>query len=148
MKVIFMKKILLAFFIFVLSPLAHASFDDVIYNRIQMFKFSGTNIKELRSAIRAKDTQKAIEAVAFHIMWSEKMKEAFPLGSHASTTNKSDASGEIWREFEAFKQYVSRYHKSAINLNDALKKDDFKLIVDRFQAMATACKGCHKRFRN
>ena len=148
MKVIFMKKILLAFFIFVLSPLAHASFDDVIYNRIQMFKFSGTNIKELRSAIRAKDTQKAIEAVAFHIMWSEKMKEAFPLGSHASTTNGSDASADIWLNFQKFKQHISKYTRSAKDLNDALRNEDSKLIEDKFQAMAAACKGCHKSFRN
>ena len=143
-----MKKILLAYFIFVMSSIAYAAFDEVIYNRIQMFKFSGANIKELRTAIRAKDTQKAIKAVAFQITWSEKMKEAFPLGSHASTANGSDASAEIWQDFKAFEQYISRYNKSAINLNDALKKDDFKLIIDSFQDMAAACKGCHKRFRN
>ena len=146
--VIFMKKLLLVYFIFILSSIAYASFDEVIYNRIQMFKFSGANIKELRSAIRAKDTEKAIEAIAFHITWSEKMREAFPLGSHASTTNGSDASADIWRNFKKFEQFVNGYNRSARDLNDALKKEDINLIIDRFQELATACKDCHKSFRN
>ena len=148
MTVIFMKKLLLIYFIFILSSIAYASFDEVIYNRIQMFKFSGASIKELRSAIRAKDTEKAIEAVAFHINWSEKMKEAFPLGSHASTTNGSDASADIWRNFKKFEQFVNGYTRSARDLNDALKREDIYLIVDRFQDLANACKDCHKSFRN
>ena len=148
MTVILMKKLLSIYFIFVLSSVAYASFDEVIYNRIKMFKFSGANIKELRSAIRAKDTEKAVEAVAFHIAWSEKMKEAFPLGSHASTTNGSDASADIWRNFKKFEQFVNEYTRSARNLNDALKKENTNLIVNRFQDLATACKDCHKSFRN
>ena len=148
MTVNFMKKIFLAYFIFGLSSIVYASFDEAIYNRIQMFKFSGANIKELRISIREKDTQTAIAAVAFHITWSEKMKEAFPLGSHASTTNGSDASADIWRNFEKFEQYVSRYNRSARDLHDALRKKDMNLITDKFQAMAGACKACHKSFRN
>ena len=148
MTVIFMKKIFLTYLIFGLSSFVYASFDETIYNRIHMFKFSGANIKELRTAIRTKDIQNAIEAVAFHITWSEKMKKAFPLGSHASTTNGSDASADIWRNFKKFEQYISRYNRSARDLHDSLRKEDINLITDKFQAMASACKACHKSFRN
>ena len=130
------------------NSIGSSSVEDAVQKRIEMFKSSGTNIKELSKFIRSGDIGLSIELVDFHVKWSEHMHLLFPVGSEASIANGSDASSDIWSDSTGFKTRVDQYHLSAKRLREALKSKDVSLINENFNGLVGSCKSCHKKFRN
>ena len=133
---------------FVDNSIGSVSIEEAIQKRVEMFKTSGKNIKKLNKHIRAGDINDAIQLIDFHVMWSEKMHLLFPIGSEASTSNGSDASLDIWTASAEFKKSVKRYNMSSKKLRESLQNEDFSSINENFGGLVSACKGCHKQFRN
>ena len=105
-------------------------------------------MKALREAIKTEDLSGAQKAVNFHIDWSGKLISYFPSESGASMNNNSDASGDIWEDFERFQKMNLDYAQATSRLNSALVLSDFELASKNFFSMAKACKDCHETFRN
>ena len=105
-------------------------------------------MKALREAIKTEDLSGAQKAVNFHVDWSGKLPSYFPAESGASMINESDASGDIWEDFERFRRMNLDYAQAAFRLNSALVDSNFKLASKNFFMMAKACKACHETFRN
>ena len=112
-----------------------SSVEEAVQKRIEMFKSSQTNIKKLSKSIRSGDISASVDLVDFHVKWSEEMLHLFPAGSEASTSNRSDASSDIWRDPTGFKERVDQYNLSAKELREALKSKNISLINENFERM-------------
>ena len=134
--------------IFLVSTVSPLASGDVIRDRQLNFKLSKKSMKALREAIKTEDLSGAQKAVNFHIDWSGKLISYFPPESGASMNNNSDASGDIWEDFERFQKMNLDYAQATSRLNSALVLSDFELASKNFFSMAKACKACHETFRN
>ena len=76
----------------------------MVEERQAKFKESKKGMRVLRDSIKSQDKNEALHAVDFHIAWSRKLPAMFPQGSEASISNGSDASGDIWENFERFER--------------------------------------------
>ncbi len=124
------------------------SVEEAVQKRIEMFKSSQKNIKELVKFIRSGDISASGDLVDFHVKWSGEMFLLFPAGSEASTSNGSDASSDIWRDTAGFKKQVAQYNLSSKALRQALKTRNIFEINETFEGLLESCKSCHKQFRN
>ena len=80
--------------------------------------------------------------------WAIKMHEFFPKGSEASTSNKSQASDNIWSDPEGFKKAVKKFEITSAKLIKISQNKNIDDTVSSFREVAASCKGCHKQFRN
>ena len=80
--------------------------------------------------------------------WGSEMHKYFPKGSEASSSNKSQASDNIWSDPEGFKKAVKKFEITSaklIKISQNLNIDD---TVSSFREVAASCKGCHEQYRN
>ena len=77
------------------NSMGSLSVEEAVKKRVEMFKSSQTNIKELSRSIRSGDISASSYLVDFHIKRSEEMLLVFTAGSEASTSNGSGTSSDI-----------------------------------------------------
>jgi len=130
------------------NSMGSLSIEEAVKERIEMFKSSQKNIKELSKFIRSGDISASGDLADFHVKWSGEMLLLFPAGSEASTSNGSDASSDIWRDTAGFKKQVAQYNLSSTALKEALKSRNIVEINETFEGLVGSCKSCHKQFRN
>jgi len=80
--------------------------------------------------------------------WASEMHKYFPKGSEASTSNKSEASDNIWTDSEGFKKAIKKFEISSAKLIKISQNKNIDDTVSSFREVAASCKGCHKQFRN
>ena len=80
--------------------------------------------------------------------WANEMHEFFPKGSEASSSNKSQASDDIWSDPEGFKKAIKTFEKASAKLIKISKNKNIDDTVSSFREVAASCKGCHQKFRN
>ena len=80
--------------------------------------------------------------------WANEMHEFFPKGSEASSSNKSQASDNIWSDPEGFKKAVKKFEITSAKLIKISQNKNIDDTVSSFREVAASCKGCHKQFRN
>ena len=105
-------------------------------------------MRVLRHSIKNQDKNEALHAVDFHVAWSQKLPTMFPRGSEASVSNGSDASSDIWEDFERFERLNLDYQKAALMIRSELDQGDYDAAMRTFFKMARSCKVCHENFRN
>ena len=120
----------------------------VVEDRQAKFKESKKGMRVLRNSIKNQDKNEALHAVDFHIAWSQKLPTLFPRGPEASVSNGSDASGDIWEDFERFERLNLDYKKAALMIRSELDQGDYDAAMRSFFKMARSCKVCHENFRN
>ena len=120
----------------------------VVEDRQAKFKESKKGMRVLRHSIKNQDKNEALHAVDFHVAWSQKLPTMFPRGSEASVSNGSDASSDIWEDFERFERLNLDYQKAALMIRSELDQGDYDAAMRTFFKMARSCKVCHENFRN
>ena len=80
--------------------------------------------------------------------WAIEMHKYFPKGSEASSSNKSQASDDIWSDPEGFKKAIKAFEKASAKLIKISKNKNIDDTVSSFREVAASCKGCHQKFRN
>tara|TARA_B100000900_G_scaffold252123_1_gene214851 strand:- start:13 stop:468 length:456 start_codon:yes stop_codon:yes gene_type:complete len=120
----------------------------VVEDRQAKFKESKKGMRVLRHSIKNRDKNEALHAVDFHIAWSQKLPTMFPRGSEASVSNGSDASSDIWEDFERFERLNLDYQNAALMIRSELDHGDYDAAMRTFFKMARSCKVCHENFRN
>ena len=120
----------------------------VVEDRQAKFKESKKGMRVLRHSIKNQDKNEALHAVDFHIAWSQKLPTMFPRGSEASVSNGSDASSDIWEDFERFERLNLDYQNAALMIRSELDHGDYDAAMRTFFKMARSCKVCHENFRN
>ena len=71
-----------------------------------------------------------------------------PKGSEANTSNKSQASDNIWSDPEGFKKAVKKFEFTSAKLIKISQNKNIDDTVSSFREVAASCKGCHQKFRN
>ena len=80
--------------------------------------------------------------------WAIEMHKYFPKGSEANSSNKSQASDNIWSDPERFKKAVMKFEITSAKLIKISQNKNIDDTVSSFREVAASCKGCHKQFRN
>ena len=86
--------------------------------------------------------------ILFLYNWFKVLPSYFPKGSEASILNDSDASSEIWENFNLFKKYSDNTKNISLSILESLNKKDRKSIDNMFDELSRSCSTCHRRFRN
>ena len=143
-----LRTFILLFSWILISNVATGEMQTLIDDRKTMFKKSKKNMKTLRNSIRNQNIELAGTAITFHISWSQKLESYFPIGSEASMSNESDASGDIWTNLEQFKRLNENYLDKSLKVKAKLDEKNLKGAKSAFSEMAKTCKACHAKFRN
>ena len=80
--------------------------------------------------------------------WALEMHKYFPKGSEATSSNKSQASDDIWSDPEGFKKAIKTFENASANLIKISKNKNIDDTISSFREVAASCKGCHQKFRN
>ena len=80
--------------------------------------------------------------------WAIEMHKYFPKGSEANSSNKSQASDNIWSDPEGFKKAIKTFEIASAKLIKISKNKNIDDTVSSFREVAASCKGCHQKFRN
>ena len=123
---------------------AHSGATGIVKERMDMFKRSQQNLKAIKSHIRSEDYESIIQLANEIRDWAIKMPEFFPEGSDYKP---SEASPEIWQDFDGFKNAAIKNETAATRLISAAQLADQKAVIDGFKAVAGSCKSCHQSYK-
>ena len=122
--------------------------ENIINERKKNFQVAKNSMKEINLALMKKSYFKVNQNILFLYNWFKILPSYFPKGSEASILNESDASSEIWENFNLFKQYSNDSKNISLRIFESLNKKDRKSIDNMFDELSRSCSTCHRRFRN
>ena len=127
---------------------SHQGATGIIKERMDKFQESKNLMRTINKSLRNNDFNVLTQSAEKLNKWANEMNKYFPKGSEASTSNKSEASSNIWSEPEDFKKAIKRFEISSAGLIKISKNKNIDEIVSSFREVAGSCKGCHQKFRN
>ena len=127
----------------------HAYGDDKKINeRISNFKNSKKAMHQIKESIIKDSYLQANDNALFLYNWFKILPSFFPKGSESSISNNSDASFEIWENFDLFQKYSANSKIISLSILKSLEKNDRENVKVKFDQLARSCSTCHKKFRN
>ena len=127
---------------------SHQGATGIIKERMDKFQESKNLMRTINKSLRNNDFNVIAQSAEKLNKWANEMDKYFPKGSEASTSNKSEASSNIWSEPEYFKKAIKRFEISSAGLIKISKNKNIDKTVSSFREVAASCKGCHQKFRN
>ena len=134
----------------VFSSLTFGKETNVIEERQNRFKQTSISIKAAKTSISKNNYSQAIVHIRNIDTWLDEMTDYFTEGTQASVSNRSNASLEIWTNFQEFRTLTELSKSGAQQLINELDEDENnKVKIKRaFKNFAQTCSECHRRFRN
>ena len=126
------------------SSYAHKDATGIVKERMNLFKKSQQNIKALYSSIKSGESEDIKTNAVDLAKWGAVMPDYFPEGSGGGV---SEASTEIWKDFEGFKDAAKTFELAALSVVDAVNQDDKEAIISGAKSVGNSCKSCHRKFR-
>ena len=120
----------------------------IIKERMEKFQESKNLMRTINKSFSDNNFNVITESAEKLNKWANKMHEFFPKGSEASTSNKSQASDNIWSDPEGFKKAIKTFENASAKLIKISKNKNIDDTVSSFREVAASCKGCHQKFRN
>ena len=143
------KFVLILFLItFPFFSYSHKGATGIIKERMDKFQESKNLMRTINKSLRNNDFDVVKQSAEKLNKWANEMDKYFPKGSEASTSNKSEASSNIWSEPEDFKKAIKKFEISSAGLIKISKNKNIDETVSSFREVAASCKGCHQKFRN
>ena len=143
------KFVLILFFItFPFFSYSNESANGIIKERMEKFQESKNLMRAINKNLSDSNFNAITQSAEKLNKWANEMHEFFPKGSEASSSNKSQASDNIWSDPEGFKKAVKKFEITSaklIKISQNLNIDD---TVSSFREVAASCKGCHEQYRN
>ena len=138
---------LLTTLMLILSTASYAREDAIaiVKERKDLFKKSQQDIKALYSSIRSGELENVKTKAIALAKWGAVMPNYFPEGSGGGV---SEASAEIWKDFEGFKDAANSFELAALSVVDATDQDVKEAIISAAKSVSNSCKSCHRKFRN
>ena len=96
--------------------------ENIIKERKKKFQVAKNSIKEINQALMKKSYYNVNHNILFLYNWFKVLPSYFPKGSEASILNESDASSEIWENFNLFKKYSNDSQDFVIKIDDVTAK--------------------------
>ena len=116
----------------------------IVKERKDLFKKSQQDIKALYSSIRSGELENVKTKAIALAKWGAVMPNYFPEGSGGGV---SEASAEIWEDFEGFINAAKTFELSALSVVDAVNQDAEDLVISAAKSVGNSCKSCHRKFR-
>ena len=120
----------------------------VIKERMDKFQESKNLMRTINKSFSNNNFNVITQSAEKLNKWANEMHKYFPQGSEASTSNKSEASSNIWSEPEDFKKAIKKFEIASAKLIKISKNKNIDETVSSFREVAASCKGCHQQFRN
>ncbi len=127
------------------SSYAHKDATGIVKERMDLFKKSQQDIKALYSSIRSGELEDIKTNAVALATWGAVMPDYFPKGSGGGV---SEASAEIWKDFEGFKNAAKTFELAALSVVDAVDQDNNEALIAAAKSTSNSCKSCHRKFRN
>ena len=143
------KFVLILFLIsFPFFSYSHEGATGIVKERMDKFKESKNLMRTINKSLSENNFDVITQSAQKLNKWANEMHEYFPKGSEASSSNKSEASDNIWSDPEGFKQAIKKFEISSAKLIKISQNKTIDDTVSSFREVAASCKGCHKQFRN
>ena len=143
------KFVLILFFItFPFFSYSNESVTGIIKERMEKFQESKNLMRTINKSLSDNNFDIIRESAEKLNKWAIEMHKYFPKGSEASSSNKSQASDNIWSDPEGFKKAVKKFEITSAKLIKISQNKNIDDTVSSFREVAASCKGCHKQFRN
>ena len=143
------KFVLILFFItFPFFSYSNESATGIIKERMNKFQESKNLMRTINKSLSDNNFDVITQSAEKLNKWANEMHEYFPKGSEANTSNKSQASDNIWSDPEGFKKAVKKFEITSAKLIKISQNKNIDDTVSSFREVAASCKGCHKQFRN
>ena len=143
------KFVLILFFItFPFFSYSNESASGIIKERMDKFQESKNLMRTINKSLSDNNFDVITQSAEKLNKWANEMHEYFPKGSEANTSNKSQASDNIWSDPEGFKKAVKKFEITSAKLIKISQNKNIDDTVSSFREVAASCKGCHKQFRN
>ena len=143
------KFVLILFFItFPFFSYSNESATGIIKERMEKFQESKNLMRTINKNLSDSNFNVIKQSAEKLNKWANEMHEYFPKGSEANTSNKSQASDNIWSDPEGFKKAVKKFEITSAKLIKISQNKNIDDTVSSFREVAASCKGCHKQFRN
>ena len=143
------KFVLILFFItFPFFSYSNDSATGIIKERMEKFQESKNLMRTINKSLSDNNFDVITQSAEKLNKWANEMHEYFPKGSEANTSNKSQASDNIWSDPEGFKKAVKKFEITSAKLIKISQNKNIDDTVSSFREVAASCKGCHKQFRN
>ena len=120
----------------------------IVKERMDKFQESKNLMRTINKSLSEDNFNVITQSAKKLNKWANEMHKYFPKGSEASTSNKSQASDNIWSDPEGFKKAVKKFEITSAKLIKISQNKNIDDTVSSFREVAASCKGCHKQFRN
>ena len=118
--------------------------EDVIAKRQEIMKTNGANVRELRN----KEKEGKIKEIAVNAQSiSDNLSKALALFPEGSTSDKSRAKPEIWKDKAKFEQLGKDAKAAADQLQKVASAGDAAAVKSQITKLGDACAACHTQFR-
>ena len=120
----------------------------IIKERMNKFQESKNLMRTINKSLSDNNFDVITQSAEKLNKWAIEMHGYFPKGSEASSSNKSQASDNIWSDPEGFKKAIKTFENASAKLIKISKNKNIDDTVSSFREVAASCKGCHQKFRN
>ena len=124
---------------------AHKDATGIVKERMDLFKKSQQDIKALYASIRSDELEDIRTNAVALAQWGAVMPDYFPEGSGGGV---SEASSEIRKNFDGFKDAAKTFELAALSVVAAVDQGDKGAIFSTAKSVGDSCKSCHRKFRN
>ena len=143
------KFVLILFLIsFPFFSYSHEGATGIVKERMDKFQESKNLMRTINKSLSDNNFDVITQSAEKLNKWANEMHEYFPKGSEATSSNKSQASADIWSNPEGFKKTVKKFEIASAKLIKISQNKNIDDTVSSFREVAASCKGCHKQFRN
>ena len=142
---IFLTLLTTLILVFSASSYAHKDATSIVKERMDLFKKSQQDIKALYASIRSDELEDIRTNAVALAQWGAVMPDYFPEGSGGGM---SEASSEIWKNFDGFKDAAKTFELAALSVVAAVDQGDKGAIISTAKSVGDSCKSCHRKFRN
>ena len=122
--------------------------ESLIQERITFFKKSEKSLIKINKLLITRNYQKIINEAKFINDWSKLIPSFFPEGTQATMTNNSDASSDIWINFDGFVTKAQETEQHSMQIINAALNNSFDGIKIAIKKTSNSCTSCHRSFRN
>jgi len=122
--------------------------ESLIQERITFFKKSEKSLIKINKLLITRNYQKIINETKFINDWSKLIPSFFPEGTQATMTNNSDASFDIWVNFDVFVMKAQETEQHSMQIINAVLNNSFDGIKIAIKKTSNNCTSCHRSFRN
>lgn len=133
--------------VFCFPSLAHEGATGVVKERMDLMKEVGEETKLIAPMAMGSAEVNLKQVATSATIISDNLKAALDKFPHGSLSGVSEAREEIWQEWDKFERLMNKTIDHADQLSEIAKSGDEFELMDGFEALAAACKDCHKTYR-